>query len=48
MIAPFYVPVGNEFAVLWTDVGTANALNFKVFYAMGDYGLYCPIKWERL
>lgn len=48
MIAPFYVPLEGEIIVAWTDVGTANTLNLKAFYAMGDHGLYCPIKWERL
>lgn len=47
MIAPFYVPMGDIMVIRWENVGWA-ANCHRAFWAMGDHGYYCPIKWEAL
>lgn len=48
MIAPFYArnPMG-EWWVQWMPVRSGAGF-LAPYFAWGDHGYYCPIKWEEL
>jgi len=43
MIAPFYI----DGYVRWGNVGWCSN-QYRAFWAFGDHGYYCPIRWEEL